>query len=106
MTDIAAPRGGSPGCVDRRAASAAGAPALAARWSTPARVRGGALAAVVLAMAVATLTASLFGQLHGEFSAMGQTGEPGRSRPPACTSTSRTWTGPARTCCSSAATPR
>ena len=76
MTDIAAPLG-SP-----RLSIAVQPPPLALRhwhwhWhgSTPARIRGGALAAVVLAMAVAALTVGLFGQLHGEFSAMGQTDE-------------------------------
>ena len=76
MTDIAAPLG-SP-----RLSIAVQPPQLALRhwhwhWhgSTPARVRGGALAGVVLAMAVAALTVGLFGQLHAEFSVMGQTDE-------------------------------
>jgi hypothetical protein len=74
MTDIAAPRGGRPGL-----SIAVQTPRLAIRrwhWSTPARVRGGALAAVLVALAAAALIASLFGQLHGEFSAIGQTDEP------------------------------
>jgi hypothetical protein len=75
MTDIAAPRGGSTGL-----SIAVEPPRLRLRrrhwhWTTPGRVRGGAPAAVVLAMAVATLTASLFGRLHGEFGAIGQTDE-------------------------------
>jgi hypothetical protein len=77
MTDIAAPRGGS---YDLPIAMQ---PPRHWHWhwhwhgSTPAWVRGGTLAAVVLAVAVATLTASLLGQLRGEFGAMGQTDEPG-----------------------------
>ncbi len=73
MTDIAAPRGGSPGL-----SIAMQYPRLGLRrwhWSTPARVRVGALAAVVLAVAAAALTASLLGQLHGEFGAAGQRDE-------------------------------
>ena len=77
MTDIAAPRGGSPGLSIAVQPSRLGLQRRHWHWhgSTPARVRGAALAAVVLAMAVATLTASLFGELHGEFGAIGQTDE-------------------------------
>ncbi len=75
MTDVAAPRGGSCGLP------IAVQPPRLRHWhwhgSTPAWVRGGALAAVVVAVVAATLTASVLGQLHGEFGAMGQTDEPG-----------------------------
>jgi len=77
MTDIAAPRGGSYGLP------IAVPPPRLRHWhwhwhgSTPAWVRGGTLVAVVLVVAVVALTASLLGQLHGEFGAIGQTDEPG-----------------------------
>jgi hypothetical protein len=75
MTNIAALRGGN------YALPIAAQPPRHWHWhwhgSTPAWVRGGTLAAVALAVTVATLTASLLGQLHGEFGAMGQTDEPG-----------------------------
>ncbi len=77
MTDIAAPRGGSYGLPIPVQ------PVQSRHWhwhwhgSTPAWVRGGTLAAVVLAVAAASLTASLFGQLHGAFGAMAQSDEPG-----------------------------
>ena len=75
MTDIAAPRGGNRGL-----SIAVPHPRLGRwhwHWSTPARVRVGALAAVVAGLAVAALTASLFGQLHGEFGAVAQADESG-----------------------------
>ena len=75
MTDIAAPQGGSPGLSIAMQYPRLGLRRWHWHWSTPARVRVGALAAVVLAVAAAALTASLFGQLHGEFGAVGQRDE-------------------------------
>jgi hypothetical protein len=45
--------------------------------STPGWLRGATLAAVTVAVLMATLTVILLGRLHGEFDAIGQTDEPG-----------------------------
>jgi len=42
------------------------------RWSTPARIRTRAVAAVALACCLAALAAVLLGQLRGDFQGIGQ----------------------------------
>ena len=47
-----------------------------ARWSTPARIRTGAVAVVVLACCLAALAGVLLAQLRGDFQSMGQRDAP------------------------------
>ncbi len=46
------------------------------RWSTPVRLRAGAVAAVIIACSLAALAAVLLGQLRGDFAAIGQRDAP------------------------------